>query len=142
MKSLKDLLSNTFQATWKTKLLTEWPTIMGNLKDQVTLEKIYDDNLVLGVRDTSWLHELYMLSPVLIKSINAHLEKPYIKTIRLKQSTATKKKELIPEPAPVSHASKPLLLHTKDHKALASIKDDSLKNVIKTFLHRCQQEKV
>lgn len=142
MKSLKDLLSNTFQTTWKTKLLTEWPIIMGNLKDQVTLEKIYDDNLVLGVKDTSWLQELYMLSPVLIKSINAHLEKPYIKTIRLKQSTTSKKKESLTKPVSLNYPKKPLVLNAKENKALATIKDSNLQNVIKTFLHRCQQEKI
>lgn len=142
MKMLKDLLSRTFQATWKTKLLTEWPEIMGNLADKVTIEKIYDDNLVLGVHDTSWLHELYMLSPVLIKTINSYLEKPYIKSVRLKHATTPKKQSPTLTPLVVSQTPQPVLLTPKEHKALHIIKDTELQEVLKTFLYRCRQEKL
>lgn len=141
MKMLKDLLTNTFQATWKTKLLTEWPSIMGNLADKVTIEKIYDDNLVLGVHDTSWLQELYMLSPVLIKTINEHLEKPYIKTVRLKHATTPKKQASSLPPVPLYTPPQPTLLTAKEKYVLQTVKDTELQKVFQTFLYRCRQEK-
>ena len=141
MITLKDLLNRAFRATWKTKLLTDWPTIMGNLADKVTVEKIYDDSLVLGVDDTSWLHELYMLSPVLIKTINAHLEKPYIKTVKLKHSTKIKKQSPTLPAAPVYQTPQPVALTPQEKKALTVIKDNELQNVLQTFLYRCRQEK-
>lgn len=141
MKMLKDLLSKTFQATWKTKLLTDWSTIMGDLATKVTIEKIYDDNLVLGVHDIHWLQELYMLSPVLIKTINAHLEKPYIKSVRLKQATVTKKQPSSLPEQKVYEAPKAVILTGKERAALTCIKDNELQHVLKTFLYRCRQEK-
>jgi len=139
MKLLKNLLSRAFQATWKTRLLTEWPTIMGNLADKVTVEKMYDDTLVLGVHDSNWLHELYMLSPVLIKTINTHLEKPYIKSVRLKHARTVKKITQTTKVLPVYAAPPPATLTNSEKKALENVKDEELKTAFCTFLSRCRQ---
>lgn len=139
MKLLKNLLSHAFQATWKTRLLTDWPTIMGNLADMVTIEKMYDDSLVLGVHDSSWLHELYMLSPVLIKTINAHLEKPYIKTVRLKHASTIKKQPAAPKPIPLYIAPSPAVLTSTEKKALDTLKDTELQKAFHQFLSRCRK---
>ncbi len=137
---LNDLLKSAFQKNWKTKLLTDWPMIMGNLTSRVSIEKIYDTSLVLGVNDTSWLQELYLLTPVIIKTINAHLEKPYITSLRFQQGKTVKK--IKPTVAkPVSEKMKPPIPLTPQEKnALTSIKDPELKQVAQTFLHRCLEE--
>lgn len=140
MKLLKNFLSHAFQATWKTKLLTDWPTIMGNLADKVTVEKIYDDTLILGVHDSNWLHELYMLSPVLIKTINSYLEKPYLKTVRLKHASTVKKQPVADKPIVAYQAPQPVTLSHSERKALDTVHDHELKNAFHTFLSRCRQE--
>lgn len=139
MKLLKNLLSHAFQATWKTRLLTDWPTIMGNLADMVTVEKMYDDTLVLGVHDSSWLHELYMLSPVIIKTINAHLEKPYIKTVRLKHASTIKKQAPTAKPIVMYSPPPPAVLTITEQRALETIKDSELKHAFHQFLSRCRK---
>lgn len=141
MEPLKDLLSKTFQATWKIKLLTDWPHIMGNLADKVSLEKIYDDTLILGVNNGSWLQELYLLSSTLIKMINEHLETPRIKILRFKQSSKQSKKELIYQVSPILAPKKKYILKLKEQKALESINDIELKNALHSFLERCQKDK-
>ncbi len=139
MKLLKNLLSHAFQATWKTRLLTEWPTIMGNLADMVTVEKMYDDTLVLGVHDSNWLHELYMLSPVLIKTINSHLEKPYIKTVRLKHASTVKKQPPAAKPIVLYCPPAPAVLTASEKKALDTIQDTELQKAFHQFLSRCRK---
>lgn len=140
MKLLKNFLAHAFQATWKTKLLTEWPTIMGNLADKVTVEKIYDDTLILGVHDSNWLHELYMLSPVLIKTINNHLEKPYIKTVRLKHASTVKKQPVTSKPIVPYQMPKPVTLSATEKRALETVGDDELQKAFHSFLSRCRQD--
>ena len=140
MKLIKNFLSHAFEATWKTKLLTDWPTIMGNLADKVTVEKMYDDSLVLGVHDSNWLHELYMLSPVLIKTINSHLEKPYIKTVRLKHASTIKKQPIANKPIILYQAPPPVTLTFSEKKALDTVNDHELKQAFHIFLSRCRQD--
>lgn len=141
MEPLKNLLSKTFQATWKIKLLNEWPQIMGNLADKVSIEKMYDDNLILGVNNNCLLQELYLLSPVLIKTINEHLEIPRIKTVRFKHSTKQEKKSHVPVITPLAIVKPSYVLRSKEVQALQSIHDVDLKNALHSFLNRCQQGK-
>ena len=114
--------------------------IMGNLASRVSVEKVHDTSLVLGVNDTSWLQELYLLTPVIIKTINAHLEKPYITSLRFQQGKSVKKiKPPAPKPAPVL-MKQPVALTSQEKNALLSIKDVELKHAAQSFLHRCLQE--
>ncbi len=140
MKLIKNFLSHAFEATWKTKLLTDWPIIMGNLADKVTVEKMYDDSLVLGVHDSNWLHELYMLSPVLIKTINSYLEKPYIKTIRLKHASTIKKLPVANKAIILYQAPPPATLTSSEKKALDTVHDHELKQAFHIFLSRCRKD--
>lgn len=142
-KSLKSVLDSSFSLStnsWKTKLLTEWPTIVGNLNDKITLEKIHGDTLIIGVYETSWLQELYMLSSVLIKTINSHLDKPYIKRIRLKYATKnntpsslTKTKKM----PPVIERKK-ITLNALESRTLLKIKDKDMREALHLFLSRCK----
>ncbi len=49
------------QQDWKIKLLNNWEQIIGNLSQHVTIIKVLEDTIVLGVYDAAWMQELYML---------------------------------------------------------------------------------
>ena len=144
-KPLKSILKGSFSLStnsWKTKLLTQWPAIVGNLNDKITLEKIQEDTLIIGVYETSWLQELYMLSSVLIKTINSHLDKPYIKRIRLKYATKKSTPSVIAKKknvAPVKR--KKITLNSLESGALLKIKDQDMRDALHLFLSRCKSTK-
>lgn len=126
---------------WKAILLQNWPTIIGNLRDRVTLEKIHDDLLVLGVCDSSWMQELYLLSPVILQTINASLDQPRIKRLRFKQ--IGRKKEINKKQKKQQQKKQISIELTKKEKtALETIDDQQLKKALKRFLVRCYQEKL
>ncbi len=141
-KSLKTVLSSSFSLStnsWKTKLLTDWPAIVGNLHDKITLEKIHGDTIIIGVYDVSWLQELYMLSAVLLKTINGHLDKPYLKKIRLKYTTKKSTPVIIPKKkikAPLERKKIPL--NSLESGALLKIKDKEMRDALHLFLSRCK----
>ena len=140
-QSVKSLVQNIFanQDNWKIQLLKNWPDILGHLNTKVHLEKIEDDCLVLGVSDSCWMQELYMLSPLLLATINKKLDAPRIKSLRFKKVGIRKQ---ITKRAPKrrfdSFVTKPLT--PKEERALTHIKDPELSASIKDFLRRCQQE--
>ncbi len=142
-KSLKTVLAATIgqPQCWKRKLLAEWPTIVGTLHSRMNLEKVYDDTLIIGVYDSSWLNELYLLSHVLIKTINQALEKPYIKKVRFKHvvplpSSAGKK---IPEKKEAPTRVK-ITLNSYEAQALLKIKDEEMRTALHLFLSRCKEK--
>lgn len=123
---------------WKMQLLRAWPTVLGDLTPLVSLEKIDNDTLILGVQDSCWLQELYMLSPLILKMINKNLDQPRIKALRFK-TRGTKKataEKIIPTKKTV--AARPL--STRERAALETIQDGQLKEALQGFLTRCQQE--
>lgn len=136
---LKNYLSQNTH--WKALLLQNWPSIIGDLGNRVTLEKIQDDLLVLGVTDSSWLQELYVLSPVILQTINGNLDQPRIKRLRFKQLGRKKKNQHTPE-----YTSKKIetdvTFKKKEQEALNAIEDDQLRTALKKFLIRCYQENV
>lgn len=140
-KTIKNLLENIFDHpnSWKVQLLKHWPTILGNLKTKVHLEKINEDSLVLGVSDSCWLQELYMLSPLLLETINKRLDAPRIKSLRFKK-VGIKKQIEKKAPAKKPLSCKMVPLSSKEQQALHTIKDPELRNAISDFLRRCQQE--
>lgn len=128
------------EKNWKALLLANWPTIIGNLHDRVTLEKIHDDLLVLGVYDSSWLQELYLLSPVIVQTINSNLDRPRIKRLRFKQ--IGRKKEQKKSCITAKQKIVSIVLKKKEQQALETIEDKQLRDVLKKYLVRCYQEKV
>ena len=142
MKKIGDLLPSlmTGPDAWKMQLLRAWPTVLGDLTPLVSLEKIDNDTLILGVQDSCWLQELYMLSPLILKMINKNLDHPRIKALRFKTrgcKKATEEKKLSLHKTPVA----PQPLSARERAALNAIKDDQLQEVLQNFLRRCQQEK-
>jgi len=140
---VKNILNSFFrQESWKLKLLSDWELIVGNLANKMRLEKIESTSLVIGVYEACWLQELYLLSSVLVNTINKHLDQPRIRTIRFMhatQATSVKKK---PIEKKVLIERTPITLSLKEEEALSKIKDENLKKVLHTFLSRCHYEKV
>lgn len=138
---VKTLLQNLIRTekSWKLQLLEKWPIIMGSLHDKVTIEKLTDDMIVLGVYDSCWLQEMYLLSDLLLTTINKNLENHHIKTIRFKQAGIKQKKNSIA--TPMSVFEQPVALRSHEEQALARITDPVLASALKNFLVRCYREK-
>lgn len=136
--SIKHLLDTfaTEKKEWRWVLLNNWAEIMGPLHEQVRLEKIEETNLILGVYQSSWLQELYLLTPMLIKTINEHLKTDQVQTIRLKAATKRKTSTTI-----IKKFNKPTItsrnLNDREQTALAKIEDPQLRSILQTFLWRC-----
>ncbi len=138
-KHLKDLVSTIIPKTdsWQIFLLQEWNTIIGDLKVQVRLEKIQEDTLVLSVSSASWMQELYCLSDVLIKKINAQLPQPYIKKLRFNCTTSRTKKFIPQTYIQKATPHQEIVLNFAQKKALEKIKDPQLQRALQSFLVRC-----
>ena len=137
---LKNLLHTIInpEKSWKTSLLYNWHDIMGDLHTKVHIEKIYDDTLVLGVFHSSWMQELHILSPLIIKTINEKLEHPYIKQIRFKQILIKKK---IPKKTKVEMVyKKDVSLNQREESTLTKVTDPALREALKAFRIRCYRE--
>jgi len=126
---------------WQLQLLKNWPNIVGSIRTKVQLLKIYEDTLVIGVLDSCWLQELYLLSPLLIQTINEKLDRPRIKNLRLKAVGITDKK--LKKEAPLKKISvAPVHLSAHEQETLNSIPDEQLRHVLKNYLIRCHREKL
>ena len=138
--ALKDLLHTIVrpEKNWKTSLLYNWHDIIGALHNKVRIEKIYDDTLILGVFHSSWMQELYLLSPLIIKTINEKLEHPYIKQIRFKQMS--NKKKLNKKIKKETLYTKTIQLNKQEENTLAQINDPILRDALKAFRIRCYRE--
>ncbi|MCX5922319.1 MAG: DciA family protein [Candidatus Dependentiae bacterium] len=142
-QEIKNLIPSILHGdqNWKFKLLSNWHAIFGPLSTRVSLEKIHDDILILGVQDSCWLQELYLLSTVLLKTINETLDQPRIKNLRFKIIGNKKKKQpqQLKQKVWSKHA---VTLTTVEDNALHKIQDPQLRDALKNFLIRCHQEKV
>jgi CRISPR/Cas system endoribonuclease Cas6 (RAMP superfamily) len=138
--SLKDLLLTIIcpKKNWKIFLLYNWNEIIGALHTKVRIEKIYDDTLILSVFHSSWMQELYLLSPLIIKTINEKLEQPYIKQIRFKQSSIKKKRS--EKQKNEMFYKKNVQLTKKEEYILTKITDPTLREALKAFRIRCYRE--
>ena len=137
---LKDLLQTVInpENNWKTDLLYRWKEIIGSLHSKVRIEKIYDNTLILGVFHSCWMQELYLLSPLLIKTINEKLDQPHIKEIRFKQIGL--KKDKIKTSSIKTIQKKEVTLSKADEHILAKIADPALRAALKAFRIRCYEE--
>lgn len=139
---LKDIVPTIFKEhAWKIQLLNNWQTILGNLSNNVCIEKINDDTLTLGVYDSCWIQELYLLSHVLLKTINEKLDKPRIKRLRFKLVGIKKTKTKHTPIAPKKDKSMIVNLSHAEQQALNHIKDQQLRQALENFLIRCYRER-
>jgi len=139
---IKNILASFMHQSddWRIILLRTWSDILGTLSQHVHLEKIEKDTLVLAVQDACWLHDVYMLSPVLLTTINQKLGHPHIKKLRFKQLGIPKKKQKILKNYRTTSIVTSYPLSSREQHALASIQDPSLRNALEQFLYRCRQE--
>jgi hypothetical protein len=140
-KQLKDLLPSLIrkEENWQFMLLQQWNSIVGNLGTHVCLEKIHNDTLILGVYDACWMQELYMLSGLLIDTINKNLDQPRIKHLRFKRIAPRAPKQVTS--IPTTPLLKPIVLTPREQKALDGIHDAQLREALQHFLIRCYKEK-
>ncbi len=141
MKELHTLLCHLVQksptkANWKLYLIQNWAEIMGSLHQRVSLEQVYEQNVVLGVHDSSWMQELYLMSRLIIQKINSTLDQPRITSVRFKATGI--KKERIQKQIHVPTQQTPLVLTTKEQKALNAIQDPLLRQALEELYKKCQ----
>lgn len=142
MKHIKDCLpqisvTNNHQ-NWKFQLMNEWNAIMGSLVGKVSIYKIYNNSIVLGVSDSSWMQELYLLSNLIKQKINNVLDKPRIETIRFHYVTkhiSTKPDTIVAKEIIIKERS----LTIREKKALDKITDPELSGVLIRLLQKCHQ---
>ena len=145
--TLKTLLAKTMRTdSWKLQLISQWPEIVGNLSSTMNLEKVNSDSLVIGVYEAGWLQELYMLSSVLIKTINTHLGGTYIKKIHFKHATklvgsvGRKQDQMLETSDQLQEKIREkTVLTQQEAQVLLAIKDVELRSVLHLFLSRCKE---
>lgn len=146
-KDIKELLQSIIpqEHLWKFKLLNHWDTIMGHLKDKVTIEQITNDTLFLGVIHPAWAQELFLLSSQLKQKINNCLAQERIKTIRFVSSDKMVKKTKKQAPCSAStktYNSSPITaLSMQEQQKLSFVKDHDLKLYLEQFFIRCKNVK-
>ena len=137
LKSIINSLPH-FKHNWKFTLLHEWPSIIGSLNTKITLEKITENSVVLGVIDSCWMQELYLLTPLVQSLINKSLDKPRIKRILFKQKNSFKQKfSYTKDKKEKITTATPIPVSEKESTALAHIEDRELRYFLTQFRNRC-----
>ena len=135
---LDELLSQ--QNNWQLQLLNQWPTIVQAIKTRVHLLKIEPEVLTIGVQDSCWLQELYLLSPLLIATINKKLDEPRIKQLRFK-ALGTQEEKYKKEKSNFVRPKRTITLSPKEQATLAQVADEQLRLALKNYLIRCHEER-
>lgn len=139
---LESILSANMHS-WQIHLLRNWADIVGPLRTRMLLEKVYEDTACIGVYDLHWMHELYLLSPTIIHTINTKLGGVYIKKVRFK---LVQKKQLPSfELSKVPYHQHDDCVITKkltrqELSALQGIKDLELRGILEKFLGVCTKK--
>lgn len=126
------------EKNWKLKLMNEWGSIMGSLTCKVSIYKIYNNAITLGVTDSCWMQELNMLSEIIKEKINTAIGSHQIDLIRFKYvpehitNTKIEKKLTVV-------ACKDKILTSKELQALENIKDQELSQALRGFLQTCHK---
>lgn len=135
---IKEIVPALFQQKqgWHTVLLAHWEEIVGSLKTRVRLEKIQDDTLIIGVYESHWMQELYLLSHLLIDTINqflgeSRIKKLHFKLVEERKRTPKKIAAFVPK-----EKAEVVLTHAQK-RALETIVDGQLKDALIQFWSRC-----
>lgn len=109
---------------------------MGKLSEHVCLVHVNNNTVTIGAYEPSWLQELYLLTPVLLATINEHLDAPRITHLRFK--AVARKQTIQPNIVPQIHKEdKTITLSPKELAALETITDEQLRSVLKAFRIKC-----
>ncbi|MDZ4330317.1 MAG: DciA family protein [Flavobacterium sp.] len=142
MQNVKNILDSLLQPSsqteaWKMNLIKNWPTIIGSLHEKVSLQKINATSVVLGVYDSCWIQELYLLSKLILKKINNSLDRPRIETLRFQ--CIEKKEHIVQKKAAMQRTERITALKPKEISALQKIHDPELSAALEGILRKCQQ---
>lgn len=145
MKNVKNIINDLLQPStlkdgWKINLIKNWPTIIGSLHDKISVQKIHATSVVIGVYDSCWMQELYMLSKLILKKINENLDRPRIETLRficIEQKSQNHQSILKKTPEPF-FKKKPMILTYQQKAALSKIDDTQLSQALEKLLEKCQ----
>lgn len=136
--SLATLCTTLFNSNndWRQRLLREWPIIVGILHTRMRLEKIVKDTLIIGVYEVHWMQELYMLSSMIIDTINNKLGESCIAKLHFR---LVEKKELVTKTnkTQVDRAIKQRPLAVAQVECLQRLKDQQLRELLIQLWHRC-----
>lgn len=123
---------------WKFLIMSKWTEIMGSLAGKVSIHKIHQNTVILGVCDSSWMQELHLLSELIKEKINQILGDNRIESIKLKYVAPTKKTTQ----KKAASAQQPCVDRTltkQELEALEKIEDKELSQALIGFLKKCHQ---
>ena len=143
MNHIKNYLSHVisnqqYNQNWKLLLIKNWNTIMGSLVTKVSICKIYNNAITLGVSDSSWMQELHTLSELIKDKINITLDQPRIQIVRFKYVSAQTQKTTTAVKSNTPNFHKKLLTN-REQTALNDIKDPELSQALAGFLQLCHK---
>lgn len=140
---IKEIVPHIFEkrSGWHTTLLSQWDSIVGSLTTRVRLEKIQGTTLTIGVYESHWMQELYLLSPLLLSSINQCLDEPHIKQLRFKLVEEKKRVQRKMGAMPVIMRPR-IPLSAAQEQALSKISDEQLKESLIQFWSHCQEREL
>jgi hypothetical protein len=134
---IQKLLSRIIEKDdWRLDLARRWDSVVGSLQTKIRLEKTYDDTAVIGVYESYWMQELYLLSAELCDSINDVIGQKKIKQIRFQLVEARERPPAKPLPKPYV-PPKVVPLTESQKRALTKIQDPYLKQAMTEFWMRC-----
>jgi hypothetical protein len=144
IKNLIDSLLNK-QDDWRIYLLQNWQSIIGALRNRIRLEKIQDTTLIIGVYESHWMQELYLLQRFIISTINKHLGYPRVMQLKFKlvenKNQEASKETILPQRNTLkSNIIMPVILTYEQKKALHSIEDKQLQKMLVLYLTRCRAD--
>lgn len=129
--------------TWKLKLFQQWETIMGPLKDKVSIARIEQSTLILQATHPSWAHEFHLLSTMLKQKINTTIGSPKITHLKF---VTQETKQINPQKNNKRRAQiRPTVLSYEptayEKFIIHRIQDTELQKNITLYLARCKQIK-
>jgi hypothetical protein len=138
LKSLLDAVLKS-EEDWRLRLVRQWPAIVGDLHSKMRLERVANDTVIIGVYDSHWMQELFMLSRVIIRTINGKLGAEHVAKLRfILAPTKEAQKKKMPE-SEVKNTGLRASMNVHQRKALKTIKDDQLQDALQNFFYRCDK---
>ncbi len=112
---------------------------MGSLTSKVSICKIYNNSITLGVTDSSWMQELHLLSELIKDKINKSLGQPRIELIRFKYVSQHVAADSLKKQRPLPACNKEKILTAREKQAIQDIKDPELSQALLGFLQLCHK---
>lgn len=140
--SLVTQLVPTREQGWQLRLVCGWQQAVGDLCQQMRLERIDRTMLIVGVYDSHWMHELQAMAPRILQAINQYLGATYLQQIRFflarpTLATVEKKKNDVSCTTPIKTGRPVKRLSASQEQALLTVKNNELQEVLRSFFYRC-----